>query len=246
MHHPHTAPDDPALPDARVLVIGVGGLGAPAALALADAGVGTLGLLDPDHVEVSNLPRQPLYDDGDVGRPKVAVAAERLRARRPRLQVDVDARRFGAGDVALLRGWDVVVDGTDTVATKFAVRDAAVAAGVPLVHAGAVGFRAQILTVLPGASACYRCVFEEPPPPDQTPSCEEAGVLGPAVHLAGTLQAAEALRLVAGRAPAFADRLLVVDLLAGTWRSVPVSRRNGCAACGIPTSADAEGRSLPR
>jgi adenylyltransferase/sulfurtransferase len=221
----------------RALVIGVGGLGCPAALALARAGVGTLGLVDPDVVDVSNLPRQLLYDAGDVGRAKVAVAAERLRAAAPAVQVVTTQARFTAADTGWLRDFDVVLDGTDSIAAKFAVNDAAVAAGVPLVHAGAVDFRAQLLTILPRATACYRCVFEDAPPPDDVPSCQEAGVLGPVVALAGSLQAADALRVATGTRPHFADRLLSIDLRAGTWRAIPVIRRRGCAACTDPVRA---------
>lgn len=220
----------------RVLTIGVGGLGAPAAAALAGAGIGSLRLVDPDVVEPSNLHRQPLYDDGDIGAPKVAAAARRLRARHPALHVEPIRARF-AGEIELLRDVDVVVDGTDTVATKFVVNDAAVAAGVPLVHAGAIGFRAQLLTVIPGETACYRCVFEEPPPPDEVASCQEAGVLGPTVVLAGTLQAADAVRVLRGERASFADRLLTIDTKAGTWRSVPVSRHSACVTCGVPSGA---------
>src|SRR5262249_17037272 len=144
-----------------------------------DAGVGTLGLVDPDRVEVSNLHRQPLYDDSDAGQPKVAAAAARLVARHPGLRVETWAERFGSTHPALARRFDVLIDGTDTIAAKFAVNDAAVAACVPFVHAGVIGFRAQVLTVVPSESACYRCIFEDAPPPDETPSCEAAGVLGP-------------------------------------------------------------------
>ena len=213
-------------------MIGVGGLGCPAATALAQAGIATLELVDPDVVDVSNLPRQLLYGDADVGRAKVDVAAERLRAMAPRTRVVTRRARFGADDVAWLRDVDVVLDGTDAIAAKFAVSDAAVAAGVPLVHAGAVGWRAQLLTIVPGTTACYRCIFEDAPPPDDVPSCQEAGVLGPVVALAGALQADDALRVATGATPRFADRLLTIDLHAGTWRSVPVVRRPDCAACG--------------
>lgn len=230
MHTSTTIPH--RLQQARALVIGVGGLGAPAAIALAGAGVGTLRLVDPDTVDVSNLHRQPLYDDGDVGVAKVTVAARRLVERHPGLRVEPHLDRFD-GDPALLRDVDVVLDGTDSIAAKFVINDAAVAAGVPLVHAGAIGFRAQLLTILPGVSACYRCLFEEPPPPDEVPSCQEAGVLGPAVVLAGTLQAGEAVRLLRGDGAAFADRLLTIDTRAGTWRSVPVSPNPGCVTCGV-------------
>jgi adenylyltransferase/sulfurtransferase len=226
-----TARPDPRLARARILVVGVGGLGAPAAAALAAAGTGTLGLVDPDAVELSNLPRQPLYDTADVGRSKVAAAAARLARTAPALRVVTHARRFTADDAALAAGFDVVVDGTDTIAAKFAVNDACVAAGVPLVHAGVLGLRAQVMTVLPGRSACYRCVFEEAPPPGDVPSCNEAGVLGPTVALTAALQAAEAIRIASGRPALFADRLLAIDLATGGHRSVPLARNPRCPAC---------------
>jgi adenylyltransferase/sulfurtransferase len=214
------------------VIIGVGGLGSPAAMALADAGVGTLGLVDPDTVELSNLHRQPLYLESDVGSPKVDAAATRLRVEHPALRVETWRTRFDLDTAPLLDGFDVVLDGTDSVAAKFAVNDAAVARRVPLIHAGAIGTRAQLLTILPGETACYRCLFEEPPPADEVASCEEAGVLGPVVVLAGSLQAADAIRLLSGAAPLFAGRLLAFDTGAGSWRRIVVAPRPGCPACG--------------
>ncbi len=221
-------------------MIGVGGLGCPAATVLAQSGIGAMELVDPDVVDPSNLPRQLLYGDADVGRAKVDVAAERLRAIAPRTRVVARRARFTPADAAWLANVDVVLDGTDSIAAKFAVSDAAVAAGVPLVHAGAVGWRAQLLTIVPGTTACYRCIFEDAPPADDVPSCQDAGVLGPIVALAGALQADDALRVATGATPRFADRLLTIDLHAGTWRSVPVLRRPDCAACGRarPRTAD--------
>ncbi len=221
-----------SLRGARALVVGVGGLGAPAARVLAEAGVGTLGLVDPDRVEASNLHRQPLYDETDIGRPKVVAAAARLRAAHPSISVQEIGERFVPDMAPLLDAFDVVLDGTDSVAAKFLLNDAAVAREVPLVHAGALGTQFQLLTILPGRSACYRCLFEAPPPPDETPSCQEAGVMGPSVVLAGTLQAAEAVRLLAGDAPLFAGRLLHVDTRLGAWRRVIVMPRLECPACG--------------
>lgn len=241
MHQPTTI--SAPLSRARVLVVGVGGLGAPAAQALAQAGVGGLGLVDPDRVDVSNLHRQPLYDDADVGRRKVDAAAARLAALAPGCRVETWAERFDATHGWLARRFDVIVDGTDTVAAKFVVNDVAVAAGVPLVHAGVLGFRAQLLTVLPGASACYRCVFEEAPPPGEVPSCQDAGVLGPVPVLAGALQAADAIRLLLGERPLFADRLLTIDLASATWRHVPLARNPVCTACSASPGAEAAGRS---
>src|SRR5437867_8384702 len=214
------APHRNALAGARVLLVGMGGLGTPAATALAAAGVGLLGLIDPDVVELSNLHRQPLYESGDIGRPKVDAAAARLCARTPQLRVETWRMRFGAEHGELARAFDVVLDGTDTIAAKFAVNDATLAAGVPLVHAGVLGFQAQLLTVLPGRSACYRCVFEDPPPAGDVPTCQEAGVIGPLTALAGALQAAEAVRLLTTGDAALADRLLTIDVRSGRWRSV--------------------------
>jgi len=229
---------------ARVLIAGVGGLGAPAAEALAAAGVGTLGLFDPDVVEVSNLHRQPLYDDDAIGRPKAAVAAERLRALAPGLDVEWERRAITAGDAPLVARFDVLLDGTDSIAAKFLMNDLAVATERPLVHAGVVGGRAQLLTVLPRRTACYRCIFETPPPPEEAVSCTEAGVLGPLPALVGALQAAEAVRVLRGDAPSFADRLLTIDAWSGTWRSVPLARRLTCAACGPGLGAPAAARSI--
>jgi len=226
------------LADARVLVIGVGALGAPAARVLAEAGVGTLGLVDPDVVESSNLHRQLLYDDADVGAAKVDVAARRLRALAPGLRVETWRARAGADDAALLHRFDVVLDGTDSIAAKFAVNDAAVAAGVALVHAGVLGFRAQLMTVLPRRTPCYRCVFEAPPPPGDVPSCTEAGVLGPVPSLTAAWQAAEALRLLGGLAPLWAGRLLAFDLLAGGARTVPLAFDPRCPACAPDAPAE--------
>jgi molybdopterin/thiamine biosynthesis adenylyltransferase len=240
---PITRCPDPALAGARVCLVGLGGLGAPVAVALASAGVGVLHLVDPDTVEVSNLHRQPLYETADTGRPKVDVAGERLHALAPAVTVHRWRRRFTAADAELLRGVDVVVDGTDTIAAKFAVNDAAVTAGVPLVHAGVLGLRAQVLTVMPGPSACYRCVFEEAPPPGDVPSCQEAGVLGPVAALAAALQAAETLRLLRGAPPAFVGRLLVADLGSGRTRLVPLAPNPQCPACRAAPRRGVVGRS---
>src|SRR5262249_22344580 len=173
------------LDDARVVIVGVGGLGSPAAIALADAGVRTLRLVASDRVDPSNRHRQPLYADADVGRLKVDAAAEHLRSRHPRLRIEAAAVRFEAGSAALLADFDVVVDGTDSVAAKFDVNDAAVAARIPLCHAGAIGWQAQLLSILPGTTACYRCLFEEPPSPHPVPPSQEGGGLRPAVRPAG-------------------------------------------------------------
>jgi len=230
----HIKPD---LADSSAVVIGVGGLGCAAADVLAREGIGRLVLIDPDSVDVSNLHRQCLYGDQDLGRPKVEVAAERLRAVAPALRVEAVPVRFDATHQALLHAADVVIDGTDSVTAKFLVNDAAVTAGVPLAHAGAVDYRAQLMTVVPGVTACYRCLFEEPPPAGDVPSCQDAGILGPVVALAGSLQGAEAARIGRGQAPLFANRIVSLDAWTGTWRSVAVRTRPTCATCGTLTGA---------
>lgn len=225
---------DPAacLADAAVLVIGVGALGCAAADALAAAGIGRLTLVDHDRVERSNLHRQLLHRAADLGRPKVESAAARLRSRHPTLAITTTAARFGADNAAdLVAGAACVIDATDGIATKFLVNDLVVGLGVPLVHAGIVRFQGQLLTIRPGVSACYRCLFGAPPEEGSVPSCQEAGVLGSMAGTIGTLQAAEAVRLVTDAGGLLADRLLTYDALAGRWRHVRLRRNPTCPAC---------------
>ena len=220
------------LADASVLVIGVGALGCAAADALATAGVGRLLLVDPDRVERSNLHRQLLHRTADLGRPKVESAAERLRGRHPALALATAAVRFDAANAAdLARNQACLIDATDGIATKFRVNDLAVTLGTPLVHGGIVRFQGQLMTILPGVSACYRCLFGAPPEEGSVPSCQEAGVLGSLAGTIGTLQAAEAIRLVTGAGALLADRLLTYDALAGRWRHVHLRRNPTCATC---------------
>jgi molybdopterin/thiamine biosynthesis adenylyltransferase len=216
-----------------VLIIGAGGLGCPAALALAAAGVRRLGVIDDDRVEASNLHRQPLYDDGDVGELKVLAFARALGRRFPALAVDEHAMRFDTTNaLALASGYEVMVDASDNFATKFLVNDAAVLAGRPLVHGAAVGLGGQLLTVPPGGRPCYRCLFEAPPPDGVGPSCAEAGVLGPVPGVIGALQGVEAARLLAGETPAFAGRLVQYDSGSMLFRSVRFNPNRDCAVCG--------------
>ena len=214
------------------LVIGAGGLGGPALLVLAAGGVGRLVVVDDDAVETSNLNRQPLFTERDLGRRKAAAAAARLAALHPGLKVDALDRRFdAAGAEALVRSVDVVVDGSDNFATKFLASDAATRCTRPLVHGGVLRTTAQILTVVPGLSGCLRCLFEAPPPPGQVPSCAEAGIVGALAGHAGALMGAEALRLLKGERGAYAGRMLVFEARTGRSRLVLVRRRLGCPAC---------------
>ncbi|MBK9517306.1 MAG: HesA/MoeB/ThiF family protein [Anaeromyxobacter sp.] len=223
------------------LVIGAGGLGGPALLVLAAGGVGRLTVIDDDAVETSNLNRQPLFGEADLGRRKATAAAERLRALHPGLRVEGLDRRFdAAGAEALVRAVDLVVDGSDNFATKFLASDAATRCGKTLVHGGVLRTTAQILTVVPGLSGCVRCLFEGPPPPGQVPSCAEAGIVGALAGHAGALMGAEALRLLSGERGAYAGRLLVFEARTGRSRLVLVRRRLGCPACaGTQPLADA-------
>ncbi len=220
------------LAEASVLVVGVGALGCAVAETLAAAGLGRLALVDHDRVERSNLHRQLLHRTADLGRPKVESAAEKLRARHPSLVLATHAVRFDAANAATLAADQAcIVDATDGIATKFLINDAAVALGRPLVHAGILRFQGQLMTVLPGASACYRCLFGAPPEEGSIPSCQEAGVLGSLAGTIGTLQAAEAIRIVTGSGALLTDRLLTYDALAGRWRHVRLRRNPACPTC---------------
>jgi adenylyltransferase/sulfurtransferase len=212
----------------RVLVVGAGGLGCPALLTIGGR-VAEVGIVDDDVVELSNLNRQILHRTRDIGRPKVESAAEALRARFPSLALTpMRARLDAANAAALLAGWDVVIDGTDSLASKFLLNDFCVSVSVPLVHGGCVRYSGQIMSVLPGLS-CYRCLFEAPPPPGTAPSCGEAGILGAFAGIIGALQGEEALAILAGR-PRYAGAMLIVDGKAGRRRTVRIKRRADCAA----------------
>ncbi|MFM1886770.1 MAG: hypothetical protein RL026_1927 [Pseudomonadota bacterium] len=217
---------------ARVLVVGCGGLGSPVALYLAAAGVGTLGLLDHDVVDLSNLQRQVLFDTADIGSPKVVAAARRLRALNPGLTVHEHRERLERSTAArLFDGYELVVDGTDRLATRYLVSDACVALGKPLVSAAIHRFEGQAFSYVPGRSPCYRCLF-----PDGeralVPSCAEAGVLGVLPGVMGSLQATEAIKLLLGLGTSLAGRFLLYDALALRFQEFPFTRRRDCAACG--------------
>jgi molybdopterin/thiamine biosynthesis adenylyltransferase len=220
-----------ALRDASVLVIGAGGLGSPVALYLAGAGVGRLGIVDSDEVEVSNLHRQPLHFTPDLGSPKVQSAVAKLRFLNPDVQVEPYQARVTSTNVdALIADVDLVVDCSDTFATRYLVNDACCMAGVPLVEGGAVGMSGLVLSVRPGQSACYRCVFPAPPAAEAT--CAQAGILGPVAGVIGSLQALEAVKLLAGLDGALLDAMLQVDLAEASFVRVGTRRREGCPACG--------------
>ncbi|MBI4570153.1 MAG: HesA/MoeB/ThiF family protein [Planctomycetes bacterium] len=221
-----------------VAVVGCGGLGCPAAEALARAGVGRLTLIDFDRVELGNLHRQPLHGPRDVGRLKVESAAAALGVIAPGVEVLPRAQLLTAENARdLLAEHDVAIDATDNFPAKYAVADACLALGLPLVHAGVLRWGGQVMTIVPGRTACYRCVFREPPAPGAVPACSQAGVLGAVAGVVGALQAREALALLRGRWPASADALLVYDGARGGLRRVAVARQADCPACGAPSGS---------
>ena len=184
---------------ARVLVIGAGGLGSPAAMYLAAAGVGTIGIVDDDVVDLSNLQRQIIHGTGNVGMPKVESAAETVTSINPDVTVKPYHIRVSAGNIAeLIAGYDVIVDAADNFSTKFLINDACVLAGKPYIYGGALRFEGQLMTYVPGRGPCYRCIFRDMPAAGEVPSCKEAGVLGAVVGVIGSMQAVEAVKLILG------------------------------------------------
>lgn len=227
--------DRQTLARGRVLVVGVGALGCPAAQTLAAAGVGTIILLDPDRVELSNLHRQPLHGTAAIGAAKVESAAAALRAAYPAVRIEPHHERLTAANLAgYFAAADFVIDATDGAEAKFLINDGAVRHGTPYSHAGILGFLGQTLTVQPGRSACYRCLFPEPPAPEETVSCRDAGVVGGIAGLIGTIQAGEAIKHLSGRGVPLTDRLLTVDALTGRWRQVRLARNPRCPVCAAP------------
>ena len=218
----------------RVLVIGAGGLGSPAAFYLAAAGVGTLGLVDPDRVELSNLQRQILHRTADIGRKKVESAQARLTELNPGVTVVIQAVRLEEHNAAeIFRDYDFIVDGSDNFDTKFLVNDTAVATGIPFSHAGIVRLQGQVMTVIPHKSACYRCFFNDPPPPEELLSCQQAGILGAVAGTIGSIQATEAIKFLAGfEEGLLTDRLLTYDARTMKFHTVEVRRDPACSACG--------------
>ena len=218
---------------ARVLIVGAGGLGSPAALYLAASGVGTLGMVDNDQVDVSNLQRQVLYDSASVGRSKVEVAQRKLQALNPEIRLISHAVELRAANVQeIFSGYDLVLDGTDRFTTRYLSNDACVILGKPLVSAAIHRFEGQAMTYAPGRGPCYRCLFPEPPTDGLVPNCAEAGVLGVLPGVMGTVQATEAIKLIVGVGEPLLGRLLTYDALAMRFEEFRFQRRSDCAVCG--------------
>jgi len=222
-----------ALKRARVAVVGTGGLGSPVALYLAAAGVGTLGLIDFDVVDVTNLQRQVLFGTSDVGRPKVEAAAERLHEANPHVHVVPHPDRLtSANALEILRDYDVVVDGTDNFPTRYLVNDACVLLGKPYVYGSILRFEGQLSVFDARTGPCYRCLFREPPPPGLVPGCAEAGVLGVLPGIIGSVQALETIKLILGKGETLAGRIIVFDALRFRWRELKLRKNPECPVCG--------------
>jgi molybdopterin/thiamine biosynthesis adenylyltransferase/rhodanese-related sulfurtransferase len=218
---------------ARVLVVGAGGLGSPILTYLAAAGVGRVGIVDDDDVDVTNLQRQILFTTADVGRAKASTAAERLHAQNPQIAIDALRVRLDASNAReIVRVYDVVVDGTDTFASRYLINDACVLEGKPDVYGSIFRFDGQVSVFGVPGGPCYRCLFPEPPPDELVPNCAEGGVLGALAGMIGTWQASETLKLILGIGTSLAGRLLLVDALDARVREVRVARDPACPLCG--------------
>ncbi|MDP6346883.1 MAG: molybdopterin-synthase adenylyltransferase MoeB [Dehalococcoidia bacterium] len=220
------------LMEAKMLLVGAGGLGSPAAMYLAAAGVGKLGIVDFDRVDLSNLQRQILHGQSDIGRRKTVSAAETLHQINPDVELALYEERLCSDNIMdVIAGYDIVVDGCDNFPTRYLVNDACVLAGKANVHGSIFLFEGQLSVFLPG-QGCYRCLFPEPPPPGAVPSCQEAGVLGVLPGIVGTIQAAEAIKLVLGIGTSLNGHLLLFDALDMSFQKVKLRRNPGCAICG--------------
>ncbi|GHV21444.1 adenylyltransferase [Spirochaetia bacterium] len=220
---------------AKVLIIGAGGLGAPAAMYLAAAGIGTIGIADADVVDLSNLQRQIIHGTADVGKPKVLSAKETINAMNP----DVNVRTYQEmvtsatiGDIIKDQNYDFIIDGTDNFPAKFLINDVCVMLKKPFSHAGIIRFQGQLTTFIPGGGPCYRCFFQNPPPAGAVPTCREAGVLGVMGGVIGSLQASEALKYVLGLGGLLSGSLLTYNALTMEWRKINAKRNPDCQVCG--------------
>lgn len=219
--------------DGKVLIIGAGGLGAPIALYLAAAGIGTIGIADADDVDLSNLQRQVIHFTPDIGKAKVESAKEKMLAINPYVKVVTYKEWVTAANInRIIADYDFIIDGTDNFAAKFLINDACVLLGKPYSHGGILQFDGQTMTIKPGESACYRCLFPEPPPKDAIPSCSQAGVIGVLPGVIGTLQATEAIKFLLQKGDLLTNRLLTYSALRMKFREVPLKRNTLCPICG--------------
>lgn len=221
------------LMEASVLIVGAGGLGAPIGLYLAAAGVGKIGIIDGDTVDLSNLQRQIIHFEKDIDTPKVISAKEKMLAINPEVEVVAYQQLLCADNIReIIRDYDFVVDGTDNFPTKFLINDACVMEGIPFSHGGILRFDGQTMTVVPGKSACYRCTFRQPPPPDAVPTCSQAGVLGAIAGMLGTIQAAEVLKFIIGVGDLLTGTLLTFDAKTMDFKKIKLRKQQNCPVCG--------------
>lgn len=227
------------LKDAKVLVVGAGGLGSPALLYLAAAGVGTIGVVDDDVVDNSNLQRQVIHQDAMIGEPKVFSAAQAMAAQNPFVSIKPYQRRLSADDAAkLVAEYDLVLDGTDNFDTRYLVNRTCVDLGKPLISGALSQWEGQLSVFDPAKGApCYQCIFASPPAPELAPSCSEAGVIGPLPGVIGTMMAVEAIKLISGAGAALRGEMLIYDALWGETRKITLKRRADCPTCGAEKSA---------
>ena len=220
--------------DGKVLIIGAGGLGSPAALYLAAAGVGTIGIIDADNVDLSNLQRQVVHTTADIGKPKVDSAAETMRAINPDVNVVTYHDYLMADNVMdIIKDYDFILDGTDNFPAKFLINDACVLGKKPFCHAGILRFKGQLMTYVPGEGPCYRCVFMDPPPKDAVPTCKQAGVIGAMGGVIGSLQAMEAVKFLTGSGELLTGHLLTYDALTNNFRKIKLPDHvPDCKVCG--------------
>ena len=218
----------------RVLIVGAGGLGSPIAMYLAAAGVGTIGIVDDDNVDLTNLQRQIIHTTQSIGMPKTLSARKRIEALNPDISVNTYVQRIDSGNVKSIFGdYDFVLDATDNFETKFLVNDTCVEMGKPFSHGGIVRFSGQLMTSVPGEGPWYRCMFEDPPEPGDVPSCKEVGVIGAICGMIGSMQGMEAVKYLLGIGNLLTGQLLTVDALTMEIRRVPFPKRNvNCRACG--------------
>lgn len=219
--------------NAKVLIIGAGGLGSPCALYLASAGVGKIGIVDSDVVELNNLQRQIIHSTQNVGRLKVESAKERLYSINPDVEIiPYNLRITSENILEVIKDYDLVVDGSDNFPTRYLANDACVISNKTLFHGGIFRYDGQIITIIPRKSACYRCLFPEPPPPGLVPSCQEAGILGVVAGIVGTLQANEVIKYILGVGELLTSKLLVFNSLDSSFRQVNVPQDPECPVCG--------------
>lgn len=218
--------------ESKVLVIGAGGLGSPALLYLAAAGVGTLGIIDSDVVDLSNLQRQIIHFTEDINTPKVESAKTKIEKLNPDVKVTTYNTRLNSKNIVdIIKDYDFIIDGTDNFPTKFLVNDACVIHNKPFSHAGILRFDGQIFTYTPG-NMCYRCIFKEPPPKGVVPTCSEAGILGAVAGVIGTIQANEALKFILNTGELLTNRLLTFNALTGRFREIKLKKNENCSVCG--------------